>query len=266
MIAGGAEDTLAALQDDPRAVDGHDRAEARRHGLHRLCRADPRRSRGRHRRPGLPDRGLQRARRRRRLHVRLPARLAARRGPSRLRDLGQCLRRLRRLAPALLAGISRPGRSCSSSSKHGSPHQALRKDEAINHIHWATTRRRDSRTADGARHRSSHAARGDGATTPARPARASPTSRCWRSKAAAQRRRRARRASACCSTTPMAARRMFDAAQASASGSAGRWSSRARGRCASSSAQDIGSQTRRMAGRPTRSSACASTIRTIRRS
>ena len=27
--------------------------------------------------------------------------------------------------------------------KHGSQHHALRKDEAINHIHWATTRRRD---------------------------------------------------------------------------------------------------------------------------
>ncbi|WP_376985968.1 5-dehydro-2-deoxygluconokinase [Bosea sp. R86505] len=27
--------------------------------------------------------------------------------------------------------------------KEGSPHRALRKDEAINHIHWATTRRRD---------------------------------------------------------------------------------------------------------------------------
>ncbi|MGD9915686.1 MAG: 5-dehydro-2-deoxygluconokinase [Rhizobiaceae bacterium] len=27
--------------------------------------------------------------------------------------------------------------------EHGSPHRALRKDEAINHIHWATTRRRD---------------------------------------------------------------------------------------------------------------------------
>ncbi len=27
--------------------------------------------------------------------------------------------------------------------KNGSPHRALRKDEAINHIHWATTRRRD---------------------------------------------------------------------------------------------------------------------------
>src|SRR5690606_3100620 len=27
--------------------------------------------------------------------------------------------------------------------KHGSPHRALRKDEALNHIHWATTRRND---------------------------------------------------------------------------------------------------------------------------
>jgi len=27
--------------------------------------------------------------------------------------------------------------------KNGSPHHALRKDEAINHVHWATTRRRD---------------------------------------------------------------------------------------------------------------------------
>jgi len=27
--------------------------------------------------------------------------------------------------------------------EHGSPHKALRKDEAINHIHWATNRRRD---------------------------------------------------------------------------------------------------------------------------
>jgi 5-dehydro-2-deoxygluconokinase len=27
--------------------------------------------------------------------------------------------------------------------KHGSPHKALRRDEAINHVHWATTRRKD---------------------------------------------------------------------------------------------------------------------------
>ena len=28
--------------------------------------------------------------------------------------------------------------------KHGSPHRALRRDEAINHVHWATTRRRQA--------------------------------------------------------------------------------------------------------------------------
>src|SRR5690606_28107922 len=27
--------------------------------------------------------------------------------------------------------------------RNGSPHRALRKDEAINHVHWATTRRGD---------------------------------------------------------------------------------------------------------------------------
>ena len=59
------------------------------------------------------------------------------------RDLGQCLRRLRGVAPALRAGISRPGRSCSSSSSTAARTSALRKDEALNHIHWATTRRRD---------------------------------------------------------------------------------------------------------------------------
>ena len=37
----------------------------------------------------------------------------------------------------------RPGRSCSYFLQHGSPHHALRKDAAINHIHWATTRRSD---------------------------------------------------------------------------------------------------------------------------
>ena len=30
--------------------------------------------------------------------------------------------------------------------KHGSPHRALRRDEALNHIHWATTRRSEPRT------------------------------------------------------------------------------------------------------------------------
>ena len=38
------------------------------------------------------------------------------------------------------------GTSCSIFLKHGSKHRALRKDEAINHIHWATTRRPQSDT------------------------------------------------------------------------------------------------------------------------
>ena len=42
--------------------------------------------------------------------------------------------------------------------KNGSRHLALRKDEAINHVHWATTRRRDDPLADGVRHRPSRPA------------------------------------------------------------------------------------------------------------
>src|SRR6185436_6236636 len=30
--------------------------------------------------------------------------------------------------------------------KHGSPHRALRKDETLNHVHWASTRRPQSRS------------------------------------------------------------------------------------------------------------------------
>ena len=43
--------------------------------------------------------------------------------------------------------------------KNGSKEHALRKDEALNHIHWATTRRQRDPAADGARHRSSQPAR-----------------------------------------------------------------------------------------------------------
>ena len=40
----------------------------------------------------------------------------------------------------------------------GSPHRALRRDEALNHIHWATTRRAAAGNAFRARHRPSRAA------------------------------------------------------------------------------------------------------------
>ena len=131
---------------------------------------------------GLPGRGLQRARRRRRLHVRLPARLAQGRAARDLLRLCQCLRRLRGVAPALLAGDPDLARNCSIFSKHGSPHRALRHDEELNHVHWATTRRPQAEHADGLRHRPSRAVRGDGATTSARRASASRPSRRWRSR------------------------------------------------------------------------------------
>ena len=59
-------------------------------------------------------------------------------------------------------------------------------------------------------------------------------------KAAARGRRRPRPATACCSTTRYGRDALFDAARHAVSGSAGRSSCRARGRCASSSAQDLG--------------------------
>ena len=46
--------------------------------------------------------------------------------------------------------------------RHGSPHRALRHDAALNHIHWATTRRPGAGHADGPRDRSPRAVRGHG--------------------------------------------------------------------------------------------------------
>ena len=43
----------------------------------------------------------------------------------------------------------------------GSPHRALRRDEDLNHIHWATTRRREPETHHGFRHRPPRPARKD---------------------------------------------------------------------------------------------------------
>ena len=66
--------------------------------------------------------------------------------------------------------------------KNGSQHRALRKDEAINHIHWATTRRRDipSLMALAIDHRIQ--LEDIAAQAPAPTRRASATSRCWRSR------------------------------------------------------------------------------------
>ena len=51
--------------------------------------------------------------------------------------------------------------------KNGSTHQALRKDEAINHIHWATTRRREIPSMMALGHRPSRPARRCRAKAPA---------------------------------------------------------------------------------------------------
>ena len=120
--------------------------------------------------------------------------------------------------------------------KHGSPHRALRKDEAINHIHWATTRRPQPADADGARHRPSRPARGDGRPRRRAARRGIAAFKVLAVKAAAQGRRRP-------AGLRHAARRDLwprgasSPRRSSRSGSAARSSCRARGRCASSSAR-----------------------------
>ena len=76
--------------------------------------------------------------------------------------LRQRLRRLRGVAPARARPSIRPGRSCSISSRHGAATPRLRHDPALDHIHWATTRRPAAPTPDGACDRPPLAARGDG--------------------------------------------------------------------------------------------------------
>ena len=105
--------------------------------------ADHRRSRGRHRRRGLSDRGLQRARRRRRLHVRLPARLAAAARACATAATWANACGAFAVSRLLCAPEYPTWEELQFFLENGSPHRALRKDEAINHIHWATTRRRD---------------------------------------------------------------------------------------------------------------------------
>ena len=101
----------------PRAVGGDDRPEARADGLRGFPRRDPEAHRRRHRRPRISDRGVQRARRRRRLHGRVSC--AAGCGASRTRH-----RRPGRTpaAPSPSRGCSarrniRPGSSCRRSSR-----------------------------------------------------------------------------------------------------------------------------------------------------
>ena len=90
----------------PGRLGRHDRVQARPHGLRRVSGRDPSLARRRRERARLPGRGLQRARRGRRVPVGIPAGLAARREARDLLRLRQCERRLRGLAAALLAGDS----------------------------------------------------------------------------------------------------------------------------------------------------------------
>jgi hypothetical protein len=124
----------------PRGLVRHHRVQARADGLRGVSGPHPGFPRRRHPGSGLPGRGLQRARRRRRVSLRLPARLAPRRAARDLLRLRQCERGF-----AVSRLLCSPEIPTFAELQHflakGSPHRALRHDAALNHIHWATTRR-----------------------------------------------------------------------------------------------------------------------------
>ena len=199
MIAGGAEEPLAAIRAIRELVARRSSsASAARWAAWCSTAPIPDRDRGRHQGAGLSGRGLQRARRRRRLHVGLPARLSARRADRDLLRLCQCLRRLRGVAPALLGRISDLRRAAALPRPSAPRPEQVRHDEALNHLHWATTR--DALTPPhvhpdthhGLRHRPPHAARGRWPTRRARRASASATSKRLAVEAAVAGRGRAR--------------------------------------------------------------------------
>ena len=159
----------------PRGHAGADRDEARADGLRRLSPARfPSDLDDGVARPGLPGRGVQRARRRRRVHGRPAARLGARRAAGRCAALCQRLRRDRRVAPRLRAGDAELGRSCRTSSRHGSPHRACAKTPSSNNCTARTTRQRRLAGAGRAGLRPPRAARRNWPRATARRASASP--------------------------------------------------------------------------------------------
>ena len=115
-IAGGVRRHPRGAAPAARAHGGDAGGQARADGLRRLRRRDPRRHRGRTPGARLSGRGVQHPRRRRRLHGRLPARLARRAAARRLLRLRQCLRRPGRLAPRLRAGDAELDRAAATSS------------------------------------------------------------------------------------------------------------------------------------------------------
>ena len=118
---------------------------------------------------------------------------------------------------------------------HGSRERALRKDAALNHIHWATTRRRGDAATDGACDRSS---RSVGGTRGGRSGGCHefPPSRFLRfaPRAASP---AGVPASACCSTTSMGATRCSPRAPVRTCGWRGRSNCPVRGRCSSNLAR-----------------------------
>ena len=131
----------------------------------------------------------------------------------------------------------------------GSPHHALRHDEALNHIHWATTRRAQPETlfALAIDHRAQLEALADAAGAPRERIAAFKRLAVQGGGEGGGRVGTAGRASACSSTRPTAARRS-STRRSCRSGSAGRWRSPARGRCASSGGAGYRLAPRRMAG------------------
>ena len=125
--------------------------------------------------------------------------------------------------------------------KHGSPHQALRKDEAINHVHWATTRRATvpKLMALAIDHRMQLEAIADKAGAPRE--RICAIQGAWPLQAAA-RVAEGRPGFGMLLDENYGRDAMFDSRATLGCGSAARSSCRAHGRCASNSRQDIGSQ------------------------
>ena len=160
-IAGGADDVLTALR-NIRVRSGATIVLKRGpKGCTVFPDAIPDERRPGHRRQRLSDRGLQRAGCRRCLHVWLPARLADRRSAGDLRDLGQCLRRVRGVAPAVLAGDPDLDRAAvlpeiRQQASRAAPRRGPQPHPLVDHA------ARPLADADGVRHRPSRPAGGAG--------------------------------------------------------------------------------------------------------
>ena len=126
-----------------RGVCRHAGLQARRRRGGGLCGGDPRHAGRRRGRPRLPDRGVQRAWRGRRLHVGPAEGLAGRCRLADRAEIRQCLRGLRGQPPWLHPRLSAAGPSCSSFLPAASGSADLRNDAELEQVHWATNRHGD---------------------------------------------------------------------------------------------------------------------------